>query len=1033
MKEVKNTSLWYGLLQPTPKMMYALLGVVVLCGLGLRTWNVNFDSSLNAHPDERSTTCFYAPSIGWPSSFEEFWDPQRSPLNPLWDRETARRRSFTYGHFPLYLGILTGELLSSLAPLGRLLPLSEKTVALMERADTACSGVAVAGRLLIGLLDTLTIFLLFLLGRRLYGAVGGLLAATLYAFTAQAVQLSHFFAMDPASTTFTVVAVYGGVVMVSGGWWRGVLYAGVGSGLAIASKFSAAPIVLVPLVAMLVVWQRKGGSGGVWGESGLMQLVGGVVLALVLAFVSFFMTSPYGVLDWENFLQATLLEQGEMVRGLADMPFTRQYRNTVPYVYFIEQQVLWGLGLPLGLVGLMGVMWGLGKLLLLRSRPGELLVWAWLVPYFGIMGGFLAKFNRYMSPVLPFVLLLVAGMLVAFSDDAGGRARYGLFRKRVSYLLALVGIVGGMLWSLAYVNGVYSREHTWVQSSRWVYANVESGSVILWELWDDPLPKGIPGEPGMDMGSHRLRHIDWSPYEEDTAEKYEILKGKLREADYVIYSSKRIYGSVDELPERYPMTTRYYELMFAEELGYVQVADIRSGPRLWGWEWDDQGADESWSLYDHPRVTVFAKERELSDAEFDALLGCSWEGAIPGYRGQDPPLNVFLNTVSAFIRPTPSRSQAIDAQMASAAFQPRESWIPGPSRCDAVHSGIVCYCLCGSIAAERPVLPNRVVSTNTGSIEAMTLQGRANKQGEDSGSSNDFPSTSQVNLLGWELLRGPRPQPGDTVAIRLYWQPNDPINENLHSFLQLYAPSVQRSWAVTQNHYPSCISTTRWNPDRYYVDDLQLTIPADVPPITYSLGVGLVSSAGERLAVPGSAADMLLLGPLAVAPAAVGLHQQEQPTISAQADTDDGLRLQGYDLLSAPRGRILRLFWETTTAVATNWTTYIHLHDPSGERIAQFDGPALAGLKPTSQWQTHALYIDRRHLILPTGLRPGEYLLRLGLYNPATGERLPFRVDEAVWSWHRPWQLLADNPARESNRIQFEDGQLLIPLMIRNQ
>ena len=656
--------------RPTPTYIHVLLGVVVLCGLGLRTWNVNFDSSLNVHPDERSTTCFYAPSIGWPSSFEEFWDPQRSPLNPLWDRENERRRSFTYGHFPLYLGILNGELLSSLAPLGKLLPFSEKTVALMERANTACAGVAVAGRLMIGLLDTLTIFLLFLLGRRLYGAVGGLLAATLYAFTAQAVQLSHFFAMDPASTTFTVVAVYGGVVMMEGGWWRGVLYAGVGSGLAIASKFSAAPIVLVPLVAMLVVvWQTKGGSQGrgIWGESGSMQLLGGVVLALVLAFVSFFMTSPYGVLDWENFLQATLLEQGEMVRGLADMPFTRQYRNTVPYVYFIEQQVLWGLGLPLGLVGLVGVMWGLGKLLLLRSRPGELLVWAWLVPYFGITGGFLAKFNRYMSPVLPFVLLLVAGMLVAFSEDAGGRVRYGLFRngvsypmgfntwivhqrrvryglvrKGVSYLLALVGIVGGMLWSLAYVNGVYSREHTWVQSSRWVYANVESGSVILWELWDDPLPKGIPGEPGMDMGSHGLRHIDWSPYEEDTAEKYEILKGKLREADYVIYSSKRIYGSVDELPERYPMTTRYYELMFAEELGYVQVADIRSGPRLWGWEWDGQGADESWSLYDHPRVTVFAKERELSDAEFDALLGSSWEGAIPWYRGQDPPFSAFL-------------------------------------------------------------------------------------------------------------------------------------------------------------------------------------------------------------------------------------------------------------------------------------------------------------------------------------------------------------------------------------------------------
>ena len=34
----------------------------------------------------------------------------------------------------------------------------------------------------------------------------------------------------------------------------------------------------------------------------------------------------------------------------------------------------------------------------------------------------------------------------------------------------------------------------------------------------------------------------------------QILKQKLREADYVAYSSKRIYDSVDELPQRYPMT-----------------------------------------------------------------------------------------------------------------------------------------------------------------------------------------------------------------------------------------------------------------------------------------------------------------------------------------------------------------------------------------------------------------------------------------------------------------------------------------------
>ena len=128
----------------------------MLAGMALRTWNINFDGGLNAHPDERSTTCFYAPTLGWPTSLDEFLDPERSPLNPLWDRHNDRRRSYTYGHFPLYMGILSGELLSKLAKPASLLPLPDRTISLMERANTACDGVAFAGRLMMALLDTLT-------------------------------------------------------------------------------------------------------------------------------------------------------------------------------------------------------------------------------------------------------------------------------------------------------------------------------------------------------------------------------------------------------------------------------------------------------------------------------------------------------------------------------------------------------------------------------------------------------------------------------------------------------------------------------------------------------------------------------------------------------------------------------------------------------------------------------------------------------------------------------------------------------------
>jgi len=673
---------------------HVLLIAIVLAGLTLRVWNLNFDRGIGSHPDERSTACFYAPTIGWPRSWEEFRDPRRSPLNPLWDRGQERRRSFTYGHFPLYLGVGMGHLLSKLAPVveatevTRISPWAAEAVALMARANRACDAIAVAGRLTIALLDTVTIVLLFLLARRwtpMRETAVPHLAAAFYAFTAQAVQLSHFFAMDPASTTFTVLAVLGAVDMAQRRTLGAAAVAGIGAGLAISSKFSALPILAAPMVGALI-WmatatlprQSAPGTNGdpsgtpddtnaslderAAGSPDARSRVRGLVglfLTLGLAAAAFVATSPYAVLDWRNFVQATLVEQGQMVRGVADFPFTRQYRNTTPYLYFIEQQVKWGMGLPLGLTALAGTLTAAVYLVapawrLLRRRTSvqvllrggyvvNLVAWSWLVPYFGLTGAFLAKFNRYMSPVLPFMVLfgaVLVGRLWNLGQSWPRRGRVAV--RGAALLLALIGLIGGAGWSLAYVNGVYQREHTWITASRWIYENAPRGSVLLWELWDDSLPKTIPGEPGMDMGTTGLRNSDWSPYEEDTPEKYAILKAKLREADFVVYSSKRIYDSVDELPERYPMTILYYEAMWDGRLGFELAAEFTSPPRLFGFVFDDRHADESWSLYDHPQVTIFRKVRDLSDAEFDALFDRAWERAIPYYRGADSPLSPLL-------------------------------------------------------------------------------------------------------------------------------------------------------------------------------------------------------------------------------------------------------------------------------------------------------------------------------------------------------------------------------------------------------
>lgn len=700
-----------------------LLLCIVLTGFTLRVWQINFDQGIGSHPDERSTSCFYATQIALPQSWDEFWDPQRSPLNPLWDRGNQQPRSFTYGHFPLYLGVATGQLMHWLAPVAERLGLAESTVALMQRADGGCDAIAVAGRLTIAIHDIVTILLLFLLGLRVFGQGAGLIVAAFYAFTAQAIQLSHFFAMDPASTTYTVLAVLGGVMMVQERSLRAALLTAIGAGLAIASKFSALPILAVPVTAaILVVWreqlQSRAEARPPDARAQLYSLLT-VPLILVVTGVTFFVASPYAILDWESFINATLVEQGRMVRGIADMPFTRQYRNTTPYLYFLEQQIAWGLWWPLGTVVVLGTIYALLQLLysgirlilqlLFQPQPervwqlsdeqaANIVLWSWVLPYFGLTGAFLAKFNRYMSPILPFVVFFAAGLIwmlwrrwetaderqeigdrrqeigdtqhatrntndevdgVLQMDEEGDIAGMSpqsphlpispspflWLRRALAVVLTAIGIGGGLFWSLAYVNGVYNEEHTWIQAGRWIFENVPAGSVILTEWWDDEPIYALPDQPEINRPALGIDVSKWGPYEEDTAEKYELLKEALRGADYVYYSSKRIYDSVDELPERYPMTIRYYDAMFNGELGFELVLEVATPPKLFGFVFDDSAADESWSLYDHAQVHLFRKVRDLNDAEFDAIFERSWEAAIPYYRGVDSPLSPLLNVL----------------------------------------------------------------------------------------------------------------------------------------------------------------------------------------------------------------------------------------------------------------------------------------------------------------------------------------------------------------------------------------------------
>jgi len=105
---------------------------------------------------------------------------------------------------------------------------------------------------------------------------------------------------------------------------------------------------------------------------------------------------------------------------------------------------------------------------------------------------------------------------------------------------------------------------------------------------------------------------------------------------------------------------------------------------------------------------------------------------------------------------------------------------------------------------------------------------------------------------------------------------------------------------------------------------------------------------------------------------------------------DPGAELRGWLLTGEARPSNtldLRLTWHALGRQNRNWTVFIHLVDVNERIVAQNDAQPQAGVFPMKQWVAGDWIEDRHALVLPAGIAPGSYALRVGLFDPRTGRR----------------------------------------------
>ncbi|HSB89610.1 MAG TPA: DUF2298 domain-containing protein, partial [Anaerolineales bacterium] len=124
------------------------------------------------------------------------------------------------------------------------------------------------------------------------------------------------------------------------------------------------------------------------------------------------------------------------------------------------------------------------------------------------------------------------------------------------------------------------------------------------------------------------------------SDKLERIVNTLSEGDFLVITSNRQYGSIPRVPIRYPLTTAYYRALFdcpsplyipkcgadlqptgkVNALGYELIEVFESDPQLGPLLIPDQMAEEAFTVYDHPKVLIFARSASFSADAVRGLL-----------------------------------------------------------------------------------------------------------------------------------------------------------------------------------------------------------------------------------------------------------------------------------------------------------------------------------------------------------------------------------------------------------------------------
>jgi hypothetical protein len=317
--------------------------------------------------------------------------------------------------------------------------------------------VFVVGRLVFVIIGILTIPLVYLIGNKVGGAKVGILSALFLSILPLHVLNSHFIVPDVGMCFFVMLTFY--ITLASFEKKSKVIYPlqGLFCGLAIATKYSAAPIVVVIVLSHLlqrdVSWKKK-------------------AVAYPSMLLGFFIGEPYAFVRFNEFREALRVMRTSHTSGEGSLIL-----SMVSNIWFYaKNSALYCMGIPAFIISLLGIPVLIKSFTSFedkRKSQANVLIFTSIIVFF--LFALISKFQfiRFSLPVIMFLCVPCAIYMVSVKN------------LKLRYILIGLSVLFSLVLSLRNVK-IMTEEHTATSAYKWVDENVEPGSSLFQEWREIP-------------------------------------------------------------------------------------------------------------------------------------------------------------------------------------------------------------------------------------------------------------------------------------------------------------------------------------------------------------------------------------------------------------------------------------------------------------------------------------------------------------------------------------------------------------------